>query len=256
MSELGRFQSAFAEILTGEAAPLAPWIAAADAPRLAVYRNTVAKGCADAIAAQFPTLLAVVGEAWLRDAAVVFTRAHPPVAASLADYGEDFPDWLAGFAPAAAMPWLIGLARIDWARRDALFAEDRAPLRTEALASLGPESYTVFTAELHPATRILSFADGTAGLWLALQGENPPAEIELSPDPECLLITRPQLEVRSERLSPGGLAFLDACRGGLSLAAAGEAALAAEPDLPLADAFAGLLRAGAFSRLKPLARET
>jgi hypothetical protein len=256
MSELGRFQTAFAEALTGDDARLAPWITADAAPRLAVYRNTVAKGCADAIAAHFPTLVTVVGEAWLRDAAVVFARAHPPTVASLSDYGDGFPDWLAGFAPAAEMPWLAGLAQIDWARRDALFAQDRPPLQSEALSGLTPESYAILAAELHPAARVLTFDDGTPSLWLALQREHGPTEIELSPEPEGLLVTRPDLEVRAARLSPGGLAFLEACRAGLSLAAAGETALAAEPDLPLADAFAGFIRAGAFAGLKSTARES
>jgi hypothetical protein len=89
-----------------------------------------------------------------------------------------------------------------------------------------------------------------------LQGDDPPLEMELSPEPEGLLITRPELAIGAERLSLGGLAFLEACRAGLTLADAGEAALAAEPGLPLADAFARFIRAGAFSRLKPTARES
>ena len=58
MSELARFAAA----LRDDASGLAPWAEAAD-PGFAVYRNTVAKGCADAIAAQFPTLIGVVGQA-------------------------------------------------------------------------------------------------------------------------------------------------------------------------------------------------
>jgi len=256
MSELARFQAAFAEALVGDDAPLAPWLGAGPAPGLSVYRNTVAKGCADAVAAQFPTLIAVVGEAWLRDAAVLFARAHPPARPSLADYGAGFPDWLADFPPAAEMPWLAGLARIDWARGEALFAPDLQPLGPEAFAGLAPGAYAELSAEPHPASRRLWFADGTPGLWRALQAKASPAQIELAAEPQGLLIARPDLEVRSRLLAPGGFAFLEACAAGLSLAAAGETALRAEPDLPLADRFAELIADGAFARLRPVVTPT
>jgi hypothetical protein len=254
MSELARFQTAFAEALAGDVAALAPWSAPDAAPRLAVYRNTVAKGCADAIAAQFPTLVRVVGEAWLGDAATLFASAHPPVSPSLADYGGAFPDWLAGFPPAAEMPWLPGLARLDWTWTQALFAADQTALSAAAFAGLALDAYASLAVDLHPATRILWFADGTPSLWRALQSEAAPAEVELAAAPEGLLITRPDLEARHQPLSRGAFDFLQACRGGLSLAAAGEAALTAEPDLPLAATFADLIAAGAFARLQSLSQ--
>jgi hypothetical protein len=251
MSELARFQAAFAEALTGDAAGLAPWLPDAEAePRLAVYRNTVAKGCADAVAAQFPTLVRVVGEAWLRDAAVIFARTHPPASASLTDYGEAFPGWLAAFRPAADLPWLPALARIDWAWRAALFARDLPPLTAEAFAALAPDDYARLGAQLHPAAQVLWFNDGAPSLWQALQGDEPPAEFELSPEAEGLLVTRPELTVLTVPLGPGGHAFLAACGEGLSLAAAGEAALAAEPALALATLFAHMIGTGAFAGIQ------
>jgi hypothetical protein len=253
MSELSRFQDAFTEALTGDFARLAPWASGDQAePRFAVYRNTVAKGCAEAIAAQFPAVARVVGEAWTREAGVRFAREHPPVRASLLDYGAGFPAWLAAFPPAADMPWLTSLARIDWAWRDACFAPDRPPLSADVLAHLAPEAYVATTTELHPAARLLWFTHGAPSLWLALQDDEAPAEVELRPEPEGLLMTRPGLEVQARLLGPGAFALLAACRAGGSLAAAGQAALDAEPDLPLGEIFAELIEAGAFAGLNPL----
>ena len=52
MSELLGFQDAFVAALAGDGARLSPWLVSsdADAPGLAVYRNTIAKGCVDALA--------------------------------------------------------------------------------------------------------------------------------------------------------------------------------------------------------------
>jgi hypothetical protein len=245
VSELGRFQDAFAAVLAGDAAALAPW--AEPGPGLAVYRNTVAKGLADALAAQFPTLARAGGEAWMAEASRRFGREHPPERASLLAYGEAFPDWLARQPAAAEAPWLVGLARIDWARGRALFAVDAPALQARDLAGLDAAAYDALAVGLHPAAQVLWFEDGTPGLWLALQGRAAPDHVEFAPEPQGLLITRPALEVAEHALSRGAFALLDACRRGGSLAAAGAAALAVEPDLSLAEVFAALLAAGAFA---------
>lgn len=248
-SELARFQDAFVQALAGDAARLAPWTERGPQTerRLSVYRNTLAKGCADALAAQFPSVLRVVGEAWLGDAAVCFARAHPPSRASLADYGEAFPDWLTGFPPAAELPYLPGLARIDWARRTALFAEDGPALSAADMARLEPDDYARVGAALHPSAQLLWFEDGVPALWAALQAQTPPDEAELAPEPGGLLLVRPHLAVEHRLLGRGAYAFLDACRIGRSLAEAGAAALAAEPGLALAAAFSDLISLGAFA---------
>jgi hypothetical protein len=102
---------------------------------------------------------------------------------------------------------------------------------------------------LHPAARILWFERGVPGLWTALVGPEPPAQAELSDAPQGVLVVRPGLQVDHRLLGPGAFALLDGCRAGLSLAAAAERALSAEPGLPLADIFADLIVAGAFVRL-------
>jgi hypothetical protein len=245
MSELGRFQDAFAAALAGDAAALAAWTDAG--PRFGVYRNTVAKGLADALAAQFPTVARVTGEAWMAEAARRFAAAHPPERPSLLAYGAAFPDWLAAQSAAADRPWLAGLARLDWARSLALFAPDAPALQPGDLLGLDEAGYAGLTPGLHPAAQILWFTDGTAGLWLDLQDETPPQTAELAAEPQGLLIARPALDLHHRLLSRGAYVFLEACAGGASLAAAGEAALQADPQLPLAEVFADLIDAGAFA---------
>lgn len=244
---MGAFQDAFVAALAGEAAALAPWLDAAEAERLCVYRNTVAKGCADAIRVQFPTVEAVVGQAWLGEAALVFARDHPPGAPSLADYGADFPDWLSGFSPAADLPFLGGLARIDRARTEALFARDAPAVSAEEISGLPTSAYGAVRLELHPAARLLIFDAAVPALWAALQMG--PSEATFGHEPQAMLILRPGLEVGWRVLRPGAGAFLASCQQGMSLADAGAQALSIEPDLELGPVFADLIGAGAFGRL-------
>jgi len=252
MSELGRFQEAFAAALVGEAGDLADW--AEPGPGLLVYRNTIAKGLADALTAQFPTVARAAGAAWMAEAGRRFGRAHPPEGPSLLAYGAAFPAWLAEQPAAAQAPWLAGLARIDWARALALFAADAPALAAGDLVGLDAAGYAALALRLHPATQILWFDDGTPSLWLALQAAIAPAEVALAPEPQGLVSVRPRLEVMSRPLSRGGFVFLQACSEGESLTAAGEKALAAEPGLSLAEVFAALIEDGAFACIRQAPR--
>jgi hypothetical protein len=56
--------------------------AADAAARFKVYRNTVLKGCVDALAANFPTVLRLVGEDWFRAAALIHVCAEPRAASA------------------------------------------------------------------------------------------------------------------------------------------------------------------------------
>jgi hypothetical protein len=149
------------------------------------------------------------------------------------------------------MPWLADLARIDRARTEALFAADAPPVAPSELAALPADAYAARSLDLHSAARILWFETGVPALWSTLQAG--PREAELEPVAQGILIVRPALDVSHVRLSAGTHALLAACAAGESLAAAGIAALAAEPGLALAEAFAHLIGAGAFGRLRILA---
>lgn len=254
MLDLTHFQDAFTAALAGETDALAPWWddTQAGVAGLSVYRNTVAKGCADALVANFPSVERVTGADWLSAAAVLHAAAHPPSRASLLDYGEMFPDWLADFPPAEDMPFLPDLARLDLAWTRAHLARDASPLAATAFEALDADAFARTAAVLHPSAQVAAFEDGSAGLWIALRAASPPEALELDDAPSAVLILRAALEIEIHPLSPGGFAFLDACRQDQSLAEAAAAALVAEPGLALASRFADLIAAGAFVALRPL----
>lgn len=88
MNALAQFQDDFAQALLLPDAPLSLAIAAMAAqPGFAVYRNTVMKGCIDALQANYVCVARLVGEEWFRAAAAVFVHAHPPVQPTLLHYG-------------------------------------------------------------------------------------------------------------------------------------------------------------------------
>lgn len=248
MPELADFQDAFIAALAERSpAPIAGWLPRdADAPGLAVYRNTIAKGRVDALAANFPTVASLVGEDWFGAAAALFAAEHPPTSAALLAYGETFPDWLATFPPAADLPYLPAMAWMDRRWTTALFAPEAQPLTAEAFA-LAPEALAAARPVLHPSLAFAWFDSGLPGLWLAAR-EPDPGEMELVDVPQGVLIVRPHDTVNARLLDRAGHAFLRAAADGASLGEAMIAAAEADAtDLPAL--FAALIADGVFSGL-------
>jgi hypothetical protein len=251
-NDLGAFQDAFAAALAERTpAPIAAWLPDPEAGEtgLAVYRNTIAKGCVDALAANFPTVASLVGEDWFNAAAALFAREHPPASAALLAYGEDFPAWLARFPPAADLPYLPAMARLDRMWTTALFAPEAQPLGAEAFA-IAPEALAGARVTLHPSLAFATFDSGLPGLWLAARRPDP-GEMELVETPQAILIVRPADTVACRLLDAAGHAFLAAAGDGQTLGEAITAAAVADPDADLAVLFAALIADGVFSGLVP-----
>jgi hypothetical protein len=246
---LAQFQDDFAAaVLAGDAISANPAIAALlNQPGFMVYRNTVMKGCIDALQANYPAVTRLVGEEWLRAAAAVFVRAHPPTQAALVHYGEGFADFLAGFDPAADMDWLPGVARLDRCWTEAHVARDAVPLAPARIAALLPEALASLHLRPHPAARWAWFAEAPVyTLWQRNRSDTPDMS-DIAWQGEGALITRPQAAVQWTALDAAACAFMDACAAGLSLAEAAGAALAAQADTDLAGLMSHLLAAGAFA---------
>lgn len=245
MPELLDFQDAFVAAIGGQPAALSPWLEEADHPGLSVYRNTVAKGCVDALAANFPTVQSMVGEDWFRAAAALFAREAPPTSAALLDYGEAFPAWLERFPPAADLPYLVGVAHLDRLWVEALFASEAPVLNASTLSNLAPEVLVETRLPLHPSVRFAAFDAGLPSLWMAAR--DGAEDLELSETPETLLLVRPGEAVTSRVVGAAATAFLRACRDNLTAGEAAEAAATADPDAPFASLFAALIADGVFA---------
>jgi hypothetical protein len=215
-------------------------------PGFAVYRNTVMKGCVDALEANFPTVARLVGRDWLRAAAAIHVMADPPRDARLLFYGEGFAAFLETFEPARELPYLPGVAWLDRAWIEAHAAPDAAS-ELAWFAGLGPAALAAASVAPHPATRWHWFADQPVfTIWQRNRAGDDGGEMAWRG--EGALLTRPDGGVTWRQASQAESAFLDACAGGAVLAQAAAAALRVEPGADLAQLLAGLLRAGALVR--------
>ena len=250
-TELSRFQDGFVQALLAPHDEAPDHLRAlVDQPGFAVYRNTVLKGCIDALQANYPAVLRLVGEEWFRAVAALHVRARPPADARLLLYGLDFPDFLRDFPPAADLPYLPGVARLDRFWTESHVAADAVALAPAALAGLPLDQLGDLVLAPHPAARWAWFEDQPIyTLWQRNRGteaEGVDSGDELVWTGEGALLTRPAGAVTSSELDAAGCAFLDACAAGRPLAQAASEALTRQASTDLAQLMARLLDAGAF----------
>jgi hypothetical protein len=247
---LAHFQDAFSQALLGSDAAPAREVAALTAqPAFAVYRNTVMKGCIDALLANYPAVTRLVGEEWMRAAAAIHVQRALPADPTLLRYGSDFEEFLAHFTPAAELPYLPGVARLDRLWNEAHAARDEAAMRPSAIAQLTPDVLACTVLHPHAAARWAWFGDAPIyTLWSRNRTEDPSA-CDVEWQAEGALLTRPDDAVTWIAADAATCAFLDTCAAGGTLTAAAQAALDMNEKADLAQLMSLLLTAGAFGRM-------
>lgn len=210
--------------------------------RFAVYRNNVIVGLSEALRTQFPATERVVGTEFFAALARVYVSSEPPRSPVMMNYGERFPAFIERFEPAAEIPYLADVARLEFARTQAYHAADAAPLDAAAWQSVNADALGELRVVMHPSLRILRSAFPVMTIWSMNSGGMEPASIE-NCGPEDAVIARPRGAVEVRPLPPGGAVFLDALATGMSLGEAATAATNADAAFDLAVNLAGLIGA-------------
>lgn len=193
--------------------------------RFNVYRNNVAVALTEALEQGFPVVRALVGEEFFKGLAAVYLRAHPPASPLMIYYGADLPAFIEGFSPAASLPYLPDIARLEFALRQSYHAADATPLEADALAQLPPEALESARLSFAPAVRLITSPWPVLSIWQHHHGGPKPQMA-----PEALLITRPGFDPAPHPVTPGAAPILAALIAGTPL---GEAVAAgAEEEFP------------------------
>lgn len=213
--------------------------------RFAVYRNNVIVGLVNAVSGSFPAVKQIVGEEFFDALARAYVTAEPPRSPVLMEYGGSFPDFIAGFAPAASLPYLPDVARIERAWREAYHAAEAVALSPRDLAGVREEDLERLVLKLHPSLRILKSDYPVLKIWRMNTSDEPIVPVDFSVGGEDTLIVRPEAEVIVRRLPAGGYAFVEAFAAGKTLGEAAAAGIAADDGFDLSANIAGLIDSGA-----------
>lgn len=208
--------------------------------RIAVYRRALFANYRNALAATYPVVKRLVGEAFFNAAVDGFVAAHPATSGDLNIYGDAFSAYLSAYPPAESLPYLGGVAALEWAQDEANRAADDASPPQEVLADLtlmAPADLPEARLALAPSCRLVASRHAILRIWQVNQdGYVGDERVALDAGPDRLLVRREVPGVTIERVPAGEHAFLASLAAESSLGGAIEAAQNADAAFDLGTA--------------------
>jgi hypothetical protein len=195
------------------------------APRLAIHRRHYQASLMRALLDKFPAVSWLAGERFATAAAQAFVRAHPPAAPCIAEYGADYPDFLASRAGAERLPYLRAFAELEWHVGKVSIAVDRAPLTIESLASIDASELPDHRLTLQGGLRYCTAAWPIDDLIKQYLSGAAPDRYAFDPTDVHLEIRGARSEFHIERLAQPGFVFRSAVADGVTIGTAAERAL-------------------------------
>jgi hypothetical protein len=178
--------------------------------RLDIYRNTFLLTLTNALRLCFPAVEKLVGAAFFESAAQLFIAENPPEVAWLDQYGAALPGFLREFGPAATVPYLHDVGRLEWAVHRALHAVEADPLDPAAFAAVPPDDQGYIRLIAEPSLTLLRVTYPADMIWHAvlLGDDEALGKIELDAGPVHLLVERSAGGVEVTRLDHRPWQFL------------------------------------------------
>ena len=204
MTHLAEAQRRFlAQVLAGEPS----------SERLAVYRRNVFANHHDALAAVYPVVCRLVGDAFFREASERFAQAHPSRSGDLHRFGAELAPFLEAYPPARELTYLPDVARLEWEVARAFHAADAKRLDVRALGALSEDERGRVRFRLQPAARLVASAHPILAIWEANQPERDGTP-ERNAGSDRVLVHREGFTVRAHALSPLEWRFLESIARG------------------------------------------
>ena len=259
MQQLAERQRGFAASVLDPALPMPDGLVGPDGEpdpkRFAVYRNNVRVSLIEALEDAFPAVHRIVGADFFRAMARAYVMIEPPRSPMMFDYGAGFPDFIQTFEPAAVLPYLPDVARIERAWTEAYHALDASPIDPCAFAAVAPDQLPAIRLELHPSLRVVRSQLPALTIWQMNIADGVPTAIDLAAGGEDALIVRPAADVEVRLIPQGSLEFIRALGVGKPMLAALEEALTANSRFDVSANLSDLMSAGAIVSYN-LAQET
>ena len=202
--------------------------------RLAIYRNNTQLGLTEALRNGYPVVNKLVGTEFFNHLARSYIRRYPPKAGCLLSFGNQFADFIAAFEPAAGLPYLPDMARLEWCWHEAFHEADANPLAMSTLAKIDPAAYGKLGFTLHPSARLLASDYPILKIWESNQEDyEGDGRIDLDEGGCHLLIYRPKWDVVIILLPEAEYQFLNLLDMQLTLIQAVEQVTVKAPDFPV-----------------------
>jgi len=243
VSPLAEIQAAVrGAIVDKDAAAILPRLTGGVDPtyRLSIHQRHYEASLLRVLRGRFPAVEWLVGGPFMIAATTEFVRRHPPLKPCLAEYGADFPRFLAERQGAEAMPWLGAVGEVEWQVGAVSVAVDEPTIGLDHFAAVGDTPLEALKLRLQPGLACVHAAwpvDELVRLYVSGQA---PEQLAFDPAEVWLEVRGARGDFTINRLDKPTFAFRAAVAEGRPLATAIGAASAVEPTFDPGAALAGL----------------
>ena len=206
---------------------------------ISVYLGNVHGNCAKALAAAYPMVRKIVGEAFFDGLAHAYALAHPSASGDLNEFGAQLTVFVAGWPHTQDLPYLPDVARMEWLAHCAYYAPDFTPPDLAKLAAIPEEHHAALPLSRAPGSALLVSEWPLARLWAVHQEDYVgDTDIHVQRGFDRVLILRPRWRVEVRAVAPGDYRFLAEAGRGAALGHALQAAAEVDPGFDPASALA------------------
>jgi hypothetical protein len=226
---LPELQNAFARDVFKDDTGVRDWVA--PAARFDIYRNSVLANLRNALRAVFPVVVRLTGGSFFDQASTRFARHIPSRSGDLHRYGEEFAEFLAGYAPARTLVYLADVARLEWSWHTAFHAADAHPFDIASLTGVAPSEYSLLCFDFQPACQLLRSDYPVLRIWDTNRRLDAPLEdISLAEGADSLMVYRRNYDVEIAKLSAAEFTLATALHARETFGAAIEQTLSISAD--------------------------
>jgi hypothetical protein len=212
--------------------------------RLNVHLHHYEASLTAAMRDKFPACAWLAGADLVSTAARAYVHAHPPGQPCIAEYGEDFPQFLANCGRARTMPYLESFAELEWTVGRASIAIDYPPLSWSDIGRTGSERMIDSVLALQPGVRYLRSAWGVEQLMTTYLSGTEPERFVLSESESFIEVRGARGTVQLARLDGATFTFRRKLAAGSSVGDAAGCALDLDPAFDPGEALRLLVHAG------------
>lgn len=243
---LHELQRGFVDALLGRGDAAAAWVDGGGlepSARLRIYRHAVAGTLTAALRDSYPTVLALVGEAFFEAMAERYRLQHPSTCGNLQQFGGSLAGFIATMPEVQALGYLADVARLDWLRQVAALAPDAVPVSAAMSADAAAVAPDRLRVRLHPSLQRLRSDHAVLTIWHWCRMPGGPA-LKLEGNGEHVLLWRDGGDVAMTTVDPATFRCIEALADGRDMASACRVASGVDDDFDLEPCLRDLLAQG------------
>lgn len=243
---LHELQQGFVDALLGRGDAVAAWVDGAGldpSARLRIYQHAVAATLTAALHDSYPTVHALVGEAFFEMLAARYQQQHPSACGNLQQFGGALPGFIESMPEAQPLGYLADIAKLDWLRQVAALAPDATPVDSVAIAAAAMIDSHRLHVCLQKSLQWMNSQYPLLTLWQWCQSPSGVAP-SLDQGSESVLLWRDGNDVAMATVAPATLRCLEVLQAGCDVTSAYLAATDVDPQFDLEPCMRDLLVQG------------